>query len=111
MSRWLQLAKSEAAFDASTNSTKLRLEAAQVRNVEIVEVSNEGLASFPRLAFSAPNADDDAVALVAIKAGDRSYGAIATTTGMGATRAYKAVERLQAAGRVGRDMKATEVGE
>lgn len=108
MSRWLQLAKSETAFDASTNSTDLRPEADQVRNVEIVEVSNEGLASFPRLAFSAPNAEDDAVALAAIKAGDRSYGAVATTTGMGATRAYKAVERLQAAGWVGRNMKARE---
>lgn len=65
----------------------------------------------PRLAFSAPNAEDDAVALAAIKAGDRSYGAVATTTAMGATRAYKAVERLQAAGRVSRDMKVTEASE
>lgn len=78
-----------------------------MRNVEIVELSNEGLASFPRLAFSAPSADD-AVALAAIKAGDRFYGAVATTTGIGATRAYKVVERLQAAGRVGRDMKVRE---
>ena len=53
---------------------------------------------FPRLAYASTDTEDDALALAAIEGGDKSYGAVATTTGMGASRAWRAVERLQAAG-------------
>ena len=114
MSRWLDLARSQTAFDSSTdptNSTNPPEDRGNVGFVGNVETLKAPQASHVRLAYSASDADDDAVALDAIRAGDRSYGAVATTTGMGATRAYKAVERLLAAGRVGQDMKVTEASE
>lgn len=98
MSRWLDLAKVETPFDASTSSTNPL--PVGVRNVENVEVSKGGEQLFPRLAYSAVEAEDDALAMAAIEGGDRTYGAVATTTGMGASRAWRAWERLRADGRL-----------
>lgn len=44
--------------------------------------------------------DDDALAFAAIETDCRTYGAVATTTRMGATRAFQATERLKDAGRI-----------
>ncbi len=51
----------------------------------------------PTLAFSS---EDDSLAFGAIETGCRTYGAIATATRIGATRAFQAVERLKEAGRI-----------
>ncbi len=51
----------------------------------------------PTLIFTS---DDDEFAFSAIQTGCLTYGAIATATTMGATRAFQAVERLKEAGRI-----------
>ncbi len=44
--------------------------------------------------------DDDELAFAAISEGCKTYGAIATTTRIGATRAFQSVERLKSASRI-----------
>lgn len=44
--------------------------------------------------------DDDNLAFAAVQTGCLTYGAIAMTTRMGATRAFQATERLKEAGRI-----------
>lgn len=105
MSRWLALARNEIPTDKLTKPTKAAAKlgdggksGGSVGSVSFVGASVEVSGTFPRLAYSSTDADDDALALAAIEGGDRTYGAVATTTGMGASRAWRAWERLRADG-------------
>lgn len=56
-----------------------------------------GALTGPKLIYTS---DDDTLAFAAIQNDCRTYGAVAMTTRMGATRAFQATERLKEAGRI-----------
>lgn len=113
MSRWLSYAEMKTPPNHPTNptlcnprpdyqATNATIGGQTVGNVgwlgevlETVPGSGRAPKSAPVLAYSS---DDDELAFAAIAGGDRTYGAVATTTRMGATRAFQATERLKATG-------------
>lgn len=119
MSRWLAYANPDLSPDSLTTLTIDTFEESESQGattaggqtVSIVKLSGsvsekggEGalhssvpLTGRPKLAFSA---DDDTLAFSAISEGGLTYGAVAMTTRMGATRAFQATERLKEAGRI-----------
>ncbi len=105
MSKWLDLARKQIPINSSTNSTNLEGDGencgncGNCRNVDgILTVPPDAPSrGGPRLVFTS---DDNTLALTAISDGCQTYGAVATTTRMGATRAFHAAKRLKEAGRI-----------
>ena len=114
MSRWLDLARIETPvrhfdkFDksqpegcvGSVSGAGCNQRAEICRKSRSVEGGQRKLdnnRSALKLAYSS---EDDDLAFAAIVEGYKTYGAVATTTRMGATRAFQATERLKASGRI-----------
>ncbi len=106
---WAELEKIRAEkCTPATPATHATFGSKRSKVAEVARGVLSGKTSIPQNPSSQANAgpklvytsDDDALAFAAIVEGCQTYGTVATTTRMGATRAFQATERLKSAERI-----------
>lgn len=100
MTRWLEAARQVSTptdLTDLTHLTHLTPEAGGMAKVKTVKSVKSGKGE-PSQGHEPPRAE--IIILSAIRAGNRTPGAIATATRIGATAAYQALDRMRAAGLV-----------